>query len=127
MLEAKGDLKGAKAAYEKAAAIDRTPMREAMIARMDVMTGQREEARKILDNLTNAPERGGAQPYPLALIHLALGEKDEPLRLLEKAYEERSIQLAGNTGSLETDPRLDPLRGDPRFEKLVARYMGETK
>ncbi|MEO6969488.1 MAG: tetratricopeptide repeat protein [Chthoniobacterales bacterium] len=127
VLEAKGDLKGAKAAYEKAAAIGRTPMREAMIARMDVMTGQREEARKILDALTNSPEPGSAQPYPLALIHLAFGEKEEALRLLEQAYEERSIQLAGNTGSLKTDPRLDPLRRDPRFEKLVAEYLGQTK
>ena len=127
VLEAKGDLKGAKTAYEKAAAIGLTPMRQAMVARMDVMTGEREKARKILDALTNSPEPGEAQPYPLALIRLAFGEKEEALRLLERAYEERNIQLAGNTGSLKTDPRLDPLRGDPRFEKLVARYMGESK
>jgi TolB-like protein/Tfp pilus assembly protein PilF len=127
VLEAKGDLKGAKTAYEKAAAIGLTPMRQAMVARMDVIAGQREKARKILDALTNSPEPGEAQPYPLALIRLAFGEKEEALRLLEKAYEERNIQLAGNTGSLKTDPRLDQLRGDPRFEKLVARYMGESK
>jgi serine/threonine-protein kinase len=127
VFEAKGDLKGAKTAYEKAAAIGLTPMRQAMVARMDVMTGEREKARKILDALANSPEPGEAQPYPLALIHLAFGEKEEALRLLEKAYEERNIQLAGNTGSLKTDPRLDPLRADPRFEKLVARYMGESK
>ncbi|HEY2800981.1 MAG TPA: hypothetical protein VGI85_10320 [Chthoniobacterales bacterium] len=101
-----------------------TPTREAMMARMEVMTGDREEARKILGALTNSSELGGAQPYPLALIHLAFGEKEEALHLLEKAYEERSIQLAGNTGSLKTNPRLDPLRRDPRFEKLVARSMG---
>jgi serine/threonine-protein kinase len=127
VFEAKGDLKAAKTAYEKAAAIGLTPMRQAMVARMDVMTGEREKARKILDALANSPEPGEAQPYPLALIHLAFGEKEEALRLLEKAYEERNIQLAGNTGSLKTDPRLDPLRADPRFEKLVARYMGESK
>ncbi|HEY2800995.1 MAG TPA: tetratricopeptide repeat protein [Chthoniobacterales bacterium] len=127
VLEDKGDLKGAKAAYGKGAMMGRTPMRQAMIARMDVMTGQREEGRKILEGLTNSSEPRGAQPYPLALIYLAFGEKEKALRLLEQAYDERSIQLGGNTGSLKIDPRLDPLRGDPRFEKLLARYMGQTK
>ena len=35
------------------------------------------------------------------------------------------IQIQGNTGSLKADKRLDPLRGDPRFEQLLAKFMGQ--
>ena len=127
VLEERGDLKGATEAYEKAVDIGRTPIRLAMVARMDVLAGKGAEARKILAELTNGTQGEYVQPYPLALIHLALGEKEEALHLLERAYEERGIQLGGNTGSLKIDKRLDPLRGDPRFDDLVAKYMGETK
>jgi hypothetical protein len=33
----------------------------------------------------------------------------------------------GDTNSLKADKRLDPLRGDPRFEELVAKFMGQSK
>ena len=59
----------------------------------------------------------------LAVIHLALGENEEALRLLEKSLDERSIFLQGDFGSLKTDKRLDPLRRDPRFKNLERRFM----
>jgi TolB-like protein/Tfp pilus assembly protein PilF len=127
IFEGKGDMKEALAAYEKARAISPTPIRLAMVARMYVITGRKAEARKILDDLTSRSQREFIQSYPLALIHLAFGEKEEALRLLEKAYEERGIQLGGNTGTLKADKRLDPLRGDPRFDTLVAKFMGQAK
>jgi len=60
--------------------------------------------------------------YPLAVIHLALGEKGEALRLLEQSFVERDILLQGLYGSIKIDKRLDPLRHDPRFQKLVERF-----
>jgi hypothetical protein len=62
-------------------------------------------------------------PYALAVIHLALGENEEALRLLEKSLDQRSIFLQGDYGSPKTDKRLDPLRDDPRFQKLVERFI----
>ena len=62
-------------------------------------------------------------PYARAVIHLALDEKEEALRLLEKSLDERAIFLQGDYGSLKTDKRLDPLRGEPRFQKLVERFL----
>jgi len=53
--------------------------------------------------------------------------KEKALPLLEKAYGERGIQFGGNTCSLKIDKRLDALHGDPRFERLLAKFMGETK
>jgi hypothetical protein len=66
--------------------------------------------------------------YTLAEIHATLGNKEEALRLLEKAYDERTIWIGGGgNGGPKIDNRFDSLRGDPRFQKLLARFMGETK
>jgi hypothetical protein len=59
--------------------------------------------------------------YWFALVHAGLGERDQALRYLERAYEERSTVLA----YLLIDPRLAPLRGEPRFLSLVQRLGGE--
>lgn len=52
-----------------------------------------------------------------ALVYTALGDKDLAFHWLDAAYEERSYQLI----YLMVDPRLDPLRGDPRYADLVRR------
>ena len=51
----------------------------------------------------------------------ASGERDQALRYLERAYEERSTVLA----YLLIDPRLAPLRDDSRFLALARRLGGE--
>jgi len=48
---------------------------------------------------------------------LGLGEKDEAVKWLQKAYEERCWYMV----VLNLDPRLDELRADPRFRDLVHR------
>ena len=55
--------------------------------------------------------------YPVAVIHAALGEKDEALARLEKAYEDRDSWM----DYLAIDPRLDSLRSEPRFAALLRR------
>jgi hypothetical protein len=55
--------------------------------------------------------------YYVAAIHLALGDKEQAVSRLEKAFEEHSHWLA----YLKVDPVLDPLRSDPRFQDLLRR------
>jgi serine/threonine-protein kinase len=55
--------------------------------------------------------------YAVAIYHAALGEKDEAFAELNKAYENREFGLV----LLKVDPRLDPLRSDPRFADLVRK------
>jgi eukaryotic-like serine/threonine-protein kinase len=55
--------------------------------------------------------------YDIAVLYAGLGEKDEALRWLNAAYEERDYQIE----SLRTDFRLDPVRSDPRFAELVRK------
>ena len=56
-------------------------------------------------------------PFDLALIHVALGEKDKAFALLGKALAEHSTFLVYS----KWEPRLDPLRSDPRFQALLKR------
>jgi hypothetical protein len=51
------------------------------------------------------------------MIHAALGENDEAMVWLEKAYQEREVQLV----RAKVDPRFDPLRKDPDFQALLRR------
>jgi tetratricopeptide (TPR) repeat protein len=127
VLEDDGKLQDAAVAYEKAKDALPSPMRLAMLACLDVRLKKTAEARAILADLTSRAQRGYVGSYSLALIEAALGDKEAALRLLEQACDERSIQLGGNTGSLKIDKRLDSLREDPRFQKLLARAMGQAE
>ncbi|MEO6970389.1 MAG: tetratricopeptide repeat protein [Chthoniobacterales bacterium] len=128
ILEREGKLSEAMAEYDKVRQLGSTPSNYAMRAYACVKAGRTAEARKILEDLTNASRQRYVGSYSLAVVHLALGDNEEGLRLLEKSFDERDILLQGMFGSIKTDKRLDPLRGDPRFQKLEARFMsGESK
>ena len=51
-------------------------------------------------------------------------EKDQALAALEQSYAERD---GDDIGVIKVDPLLDSLRGDPRFEALVLKVVGEKK
>ena len=50
-------------------------------------------------------------------MHVGLGEHDQALNWIDKAYEERFNRLA----YLKREPVWDPLRSDPRFVDLLRR------
>jgi len=56
-------------------------------------------------------------PIIFARRYVQLGEKEQAIASLEKAYQERSATLR----YLKMDPRYDPLRSDPRFQDLLRR------
>jgi hypothetical protein len=56
-------------------------------------------------------------PASVGLIHLALGERDRAMELLEKGCEDHSWWMI----FLKMDPRFDDLRADARFQRLMAR------
>ena len=120
--EDEGKLNEAIIEYSKANELGPTPSNFAMLAHAYAKTGRMGETRKILDKLTDLSAQQYVGAYPLAIVHLALGEKEEALRLLEQSFVERDILLQGLYGSIKIDKRLDPLRHDPRFQKLVERF-----
>jgi TolB-like protein/Flp pilus assembly protein TadD len=121
--EDKGQLAEAIAQYEKATQLNPDPAVLASLARAYALAGRKEEARKILDNLTTESGQRYIPAYSLAVIHLSLGEKEEALRLLEKSYDDLAPFDTGVYGSIKIDRRLEPLRADPRFQALVRKVM----
>jgi len=58
-----------------------------------------------------------ARAHRLARLNAELGDKDQAFAWLEKSLRERDSLLV----FLRTDPTLDPLRDDPRYQDLVGR------
>jgi TolB-like protein/DNA-binding winged helix-turn-helix (wHTH) protein len=56
-------------------------------------------------------------PYWTAELYARLDEKDQAFQWLERAYQERSHTLA----LINTEPMLDSLNSDPRFQDLLRR------
>jgi TolB-like protein/DNA-binding winged helix-turn-helix (wHTH) protein/Flp pilus assembly protein TadD len=81
------------------------------------LAGNRPEAEKVLQTLTDRGKKSYVSPFDLAVIHAGLGEKDEAFTLLEKSIAERSTFLVYT----KWEPRLDPLRSDPRFTQILKR------
>lgn len=81
--------------------------------------GDHAGARAIARTLQGIAETRHIATYETAMIHVALGDVDAAFDWLDRAYEERAAWLT----YLRVDPRLDPIRGDPRFVAL-SRAVG---
>jgi DNA-binding winged helix-turn-helix (wHTH) protein/TolB-like protein/Tfp pilus assembly protein PilF len=75
------------------------------------LAGKTPQAMSILTQL----KAMNASPYSLARVYVGLSEKEEALAALEAAYQTRSSLIAG----LKADPIWDPLRNEPRFQKIL--------
>jgi eukaryotic-like serine/threonine-protein kinase len=89
----------------------------AALAHARALAGDTGRASRMLADLRDLSQRRFVPSYDLAIIHLGLGEADEALNLLERAFDERSSWLI----HLDVDPRLAPLRDDRRFLDLAGR------
>lgn len=81
------------------------------------VTGQLDLARETLAELEGLSKRGYVASSDFAIVHAGLGEHDQAIAWLERAFEERDSHLP----HLNVDPRLKTLRRDPRFEPLQSR------
>ena len=95
--------------------------RKSSLGHTYAVAGKTGEARRVLAELRAAAAERYVPAYWFALVHAGLGEREQALRYLERAFEERSTILA----YLHIDPRLAPLRSEPRFVALARRLEGE--
>jgi serine/threonine protein kinase/tetratricopeptide (TPR) repeat protein len=79
--------------------------------------GRQAEARNILDQLLQQGETHYVSAPSIAAVYVALGEKDEAFRWLERAYSEHS----GILQWIAFLPEFRPLRPDSRFPQLLRR------
>ena len=96
-----------------------SPHIKAELGHAYAIAGETTPALDILDELKRESTETHISSYDIAVIYIGLGRKDQALEALENAYQERSEWLR----YVKVDPRLDPLRGDPRFEKLVNQVL----
>lgn len=81
------------------------------------VSGQHDKARHAVQKLQDLSSKRYVSGFDFALVYAGLGEKDRAMSWLDKAFQERSTWML----HLKVDPRLDPLRSDPRFQDLLRR------
>jgi TolB-like protein/DNA-binding winged helix-turn-helix (wHTH) protein/Tfp pilus assembly protein PilF len=79
--------------------------------------GRKQEAQEVLARLKKASRDYYISPYNTGLVYLSLGQTDEALNWLEKAYNERFWMMV----FLKVDPRWDSVRSHPRFVDIMRR------
>ncbi len=87
------------------------------LARIYARMGRRREAIEIVRTIERDGTFGGDE-FALAAIYSALGDRDHAIAALERGVQRRSL-----LAFVFTDPQLDPLRSDPRFQQLL-RHAG---
>ncbi|HWM90934.1 MAG TPA: winged helix-turn-helix domain-containing protein [Thermoanaerobaculia bacterium] len=116
-LERAGRPDEALAEIRKTLPLDDAPWVRVWLARAYALTGQREDALRVLLPLRQAARRGMVSPVFPALVHAALGEQAEALALLDEARAQGSPWMA----FLAVEPGFDSLREAPGFANLSRR------
>jgi len=81
------------------------------------VSGDNIKARELMDGIASRYGRTYFPSYQMAILYSGLGNNDRVFEYLRKAVEERDGWLFW----LKTDPRLDRVRADPRFQDLLRR------
>jgi eukaryotic-like serine/threonine-protein kinase len=110
----KGDYARAITEFQAALRLDDSPVILAGLGKAYAAAGDTTKANSIVRDLSARPY---PPPYDIALIYCVMGMKGQAVQWLEKAYEDRNEELIW----LKEDPRVDPLRSDPRFVSLIKK------
>ena len=116
--EQKGQYPEAISEFQRAVELSRgDPFYLAALGHAFAMAGKTADAHEVLRKLNELSRQRYVSPFDVALIYIALGEKDHSFEWLQRAFIDRSSFLVYS----KWEPRLDPLRSDPRFHDLVRR------
>ena len=117
-LSARGRHDDAIAAMHRSLAIARPPGYLVEYARILTAAGRDGEVKPVMDELAQLEGKGeGYSLDNLAYIAAASGRTDEAFEILGKAFDRRLVNMLW----LPVDPRVDPIRSDPRFATLLSR------
>lgn len=92
---------------------------EAIAAQVYAQAGRRAEAMRLLAIAIRPGQVAGNPPYQVAAAYASLPDPDAAVGWMQRAFEVRDPSLV----NIAFDPRLDPVRGDARFDELVARMQ----
>jgi TolB-like protein/DNA-binding winged helix-turn-helix (wHTH) protein/Tfp pilus assembly protein PilF len=88
---------------------------ESNLANTYAVSGRKEEAMKIAQDLENRQRENSPTDASIALIYVGLGDNERAMIWLNKAYQARF------NPSILMRPAFDPLRSDSRFQDLLHR------
>jgi TolB-like protein/DNA-binding winged helix-turn-helix (wHTH) protein/Flp pilus assembly protein TadD len=111
----------AQAAFERARALDDAPILLAYLGRIYALQGDRDRARRTVEELWRLRPERFVSSYDLAIVYEALGEKSRALDCLEHAYDERAEGMM----ALKVDTRFKRLRREPRYQTLLRKMRFE--
>jgi TolB-like protein/DNA-binding winged helix-turn-helix (wHTH) protein/Tfp pilus assembly protein PilF len=111
--EALADIEGGRTMYDSS----NSPWYWSALAKAYGRTGQRERAERALEKLKELNRRQEVDADVFIGAYTGMGDKDQTLAWLEKAYSQHSNVIT----TLKVEPDFDPLRGDPRFQDLLRR------
>jgi tetratricopeptide (TPR) repeat protein len=79
--------------------------------------GKSTEAIRVIQVLKAREQESFSSPSGIAVVYCGLGQKDQALTWLERAYQERDPWVP----DVFVEPAFDPLRSDPHFQELEHR------
>jgi TolB-like protein/Tfp pilus assembly protein PilF len=112
----KGTYPEAVAELQTASRLMAGPRRMALLGWGYGVMGKTSEARRILSDLLDQERHGPFPALAIAQVYIGLGDKDRAFQWLNKAVEQRDLDLL-----LQYDSPYAPLRSDPRFAGLLHR------
>jgi tetratricopeptide (TPR) repeat protein len=93
------------------------PAKLADLANAYAVFGNKQEASRLLGEMTELSKSKDVSPFAFALVYTGMGDKDRAFEWLQKAYDQRSNDVPW----IKADPRMDPLRSDARYKELLLR------
>jgi TolB-like protein len=87
------------------------------LAQIYAAAGRKDDAKKIIEKVETDIILTGNDYRGVALVYVELGDNDMAFEWLEKSFERHEESLC----SLKIDPKMDSLRSDPRFNRMLER------
>jgi Flp pilus assembly protein TadD len=115
-----GDSQHAVESSERAVSLDKgILLRQAQLAYVYTLTGEKSKAAAVAEKLNEQARSQRAQWFPVALAEAGMGNTAAALTALERAVDGHEIGIT--EFSLVNDKIWDPLRDDPRFQRILER------
>jgi TolB-like protein/DNA-binding winged helix-turn-helix (wHTH) protein/Flp pilus assembly protein TadD len=117
VFEAQGKYPEAIEEFERAVQISDVAALWSALGHAYGMAGRKQDAVRVLRRLEELSKKHYVAPNYESTVYLGLGEYDRAMDLLEKSYDERCWGMLW----FRIGHNLKPLRGTPRFEKLLQK------